>query len=55
MKKTNIKKIKKIEPIHKFNNGSGATLCNLCGVIISVGLTNDLFCEKHNQKTNKQD
>ena len=48
-----MKKIKEIKPIHKFNNGSGATLCNLCGVIISVGFTNDLFCEKHNQK-NKQ-
>jgi len=35
-----------IKPIHKFNNGNGATLCNTCSVIISVGLTEDLYCKE---------
>jgi hypothetical protein len=35
-----------LKPIHKFNNGMGATLCNECYVIISEGLTEELFCEK---------
>jgi hypothetical protein len=35
-----------LKPIHKFNNGMGATLCNECYVIISKGLTEELFCEK---------
>jgi hypothetical protein len=34
-----------MKPIHKFNNGNGATLCNQCSVIISVGLTDDLYCK----------
>jgi hypothetical protein len=34
------------KPIHKYNNGIGATLCHDCGVIISEGLTKDLRCEK---------
>ena len=34
-----------MKPIHKFNNGRGATLCNQCSVIISVGLTDDLYCK----------
>jgi hypothetical protein len=34
------------KPIHKFNNGRGATLCNKCYAIISEGLTEELFCEK---------
>jgi hypothetical protein len=33
-----------MDPIHKFNNGNGATLCHNCNVIISYGLTNDLIC-----------
>ena len=33
-------------PIHKYNNGIGATLCHDCGVIISEGLTKDMKCEK---------
>jgi hypothetical protein len=33
------------KPIHKFNNGTGATLCNECSVIISTGMTDDLFCD----------
>ena len=34
------------KPIHKYNNGIGATLCHDCGVIISEGLTKDMKCEK---------
>jgi hypothetical protein len=34
------------KPIHKFNGGRGATLCNRCRVIITVGLTDDLYCQK---------
>ena len=33
-------------PIHKYNNGLGATLCHDCEVIISEGLTKDMKCEK---------
>jgi len=33
-----------MRPIHKLNNGTGATLCNECSIIISNGLTNELFC-----------
>ena len=35
-----------MKPIRKFNNGKGATLCNTCSVIISTGLTKELYCEK---------
>ena len=35
-----------MKPIHKLNGGRGATLCHKCSVIISVGLTNDLHCDK---------
>lgn len=28
------------------NGGKGATLCYKCSVIISIGLTEDLYCEK---------
>jgi hypothetical protein len=38
-------------PIHKYNNGVGATLCHDCAVIISEGLTNDMKCEKCNTKS----
>lgn len=34
-----------IKPIHKFNNGNGATLCNYCSKIISIGLTDNLYCD----------
>ena len=34
------------KPIHKFNNGRGATLCGKCRVIISEGLTEELYCER---------
>ena len=32
-------------PIHKFNGGIGATLCHECSVIISEGLTDELYCK----------
>ena len=35
-----------MKPIHKLNNGRGATLCHTCSVIISTGLTKDLYCDK---------
>jgi len=36
-----------MEPIHKFNNGRGAMLCNGCRTIISTGpKTEELFCDK---------
>lgn len=35
------------KPIHKFNNGNGAMLCNYCRTIITIGEpTNDLYCEQ---------
>jgi hypothetical protein len=36
-----------MEPIHKFNNGNGATLCNICNTIITTFLTDELYCDKH--------
>lgn len=36
-----------MNPIHKFNNGRGATLCHLCRTIITTGkMTNDLYCDR---------
>lgn len=36
-----------MKPIHKFNNGRGATLCHLCRTIITTGKpTNDLYCNR---------
>ena len=35
-------------PIHKFNGGAGATLCNTCRKIITTGLTDDLYCQDCN-------
>jgi reverse gyrase len=35
-----------MKPIHKFNNGNGATLCHLCKTVITVGLTNDIYCDR---------
>ena len=40
-----------MKPIHKLNGGLGATLCHTCTVIISTGLTEDLYC---NSCKNKQ-
>jgi hypothetical protein len=34
-------------PIHKFNGGLGATLCNKCSRMITEGMTDDLYCEEH--------
>ena len=42
--------MRKKKPIHKFNGGRGATLCHECRVIITEGLTEDLYCEKHGGK-----
>lgn len=39
-----------MDPIHKFNGGRGATLCHECKVIITEGLTDDLYCEEHGGK-----
>jgi hypothetical protein len=39
--------MRKKKPIHKFNGGRGATLCHECKVIISIGMTDDLYCEEH--------
>lgn len=35
-----------MKPIHKFNNGQGATLCHQCNCIISLGYTDDLYCKE---------
>jgi hypothetical protein len=35
-----------MKPIWKLNGGKGATLCHKCSVIISIGLTEDLYCER---------
>ena len=43
-------KKKNYKPIHKFNDGRGATLCNKCNKIISIGLIDELFCEEHGGK-----
>jgi DUF1680 family protein len=34
------------KPIHKFNNGNGATLCHTCTAIINIGFTEELFCKE---------
>lgn len=34
------------KPIHKYNNGNYATLCNKCNVVISTGINKDqIMCE----------
>lgn len=35
-----------MKPIHKFNNGNGATICCKCSVMISTGITDDLHCKE---------
>jgi len=42
-----------MKPIHKFNNGNGATLCNACHVIIETGLTDALLCDECNITYNR--
>ena len=39
-----------MKPIHKFNNGEGATLCHNCSVIICKGLINEIYCDNCNVK-----
>lgn len=40
-----------MKPIHKYNNGNGAMLCNGCRAIISTGpKTEEVLCEKCKQK-----
>jgi len=45
-----------MRPIHKFNNGRGAMICNICRKIISVGTpTNVLLCNKcQNEKIKRE-
>ena len=38
-----------MKPIHKFNNGVGATLCHQCNCIASLGCTDDLYCNECNK------
>lgn len=38
-----------MKPIHKFNNGVGATLCHQCNCIASLGYTEDLYCKECNK------
>ena len=40
-------------PIHKFNNGKGATLCNCCNKIINTGFTEALYCNEICESKNK--
>ena len=45
-----------MKPIHKFNNGNGATLCHCCRKIINTGFTQALYCneicdKKHTEQT----
>jgi hypothetical protein len=36
-----------MKPIHKFNNGNGAMICNNCRTIISTGpKTDEILCKK---------
>ena len=43
-----------MKPIHKFNGGIGATLCHTCSVIISTGLTKELYCNNCKPTTLKE-
>lgn len=38
-----------MKPIHKFNNGNGATICCQCRATISIGFTDDLYCKECNK------
>lgn len=36
-----------MKPIHKYNNGNGAMICNKCRTIISTGpKTKEVLCKK---------
>jgi hypothetical protein len=39
-----------MKPIHKYNNGNGATLCNKCKKIICTGFSDELYCKEHSGK-----
>lgn len=43
-----------LKPIHKFNGGDGATICLFCSTIISIGVTEELFCKKCLESNFKQ-
>jgi len=43
-----------MKPIHKFNNGVGATLCHQCNCIISLGYTEDLYCKECIKESRKE-
>ena len=34
-----------MKPLHKYNNGTGATLCHECRVIIDEDLTGAIYCD----------
>lgn len=40
--------------IHKYNGGNGATLCNVCRVIINTGFSNEFYCEHHKKEIMEQ-
>jgi hypothetical protein len=42
-----------MKPIHKWNSGYLATLCNQCSIIITTGHTDDLYCEECNNHREK--
>jgi len=35
----------RLNPIHKFNGGKGATLCHNCQVIINEGFSERIYCD----------
>lgn len=57
-----VKKMKKLKPILKFNNGRGAILCHGCSVIIKANLTQDewegkidlFYCDECIEKNEKR-
>jgi hypothetical protein len=44
-----------MKPIHKLNNGNGATLCHHCSKIIPTGLTDALFCSQEYKLVREED
>lgn len=44
-----------MKPIHKFNNGNKATICNVCRTIISTDFTDDVLCEKCNNVSKEEE
>lgn len=39
--------------IHKFNNGKGCNICHRCSKIINTGFTDELYCSKKCEITEK--